>query len=187
MTKIKGKYRIESNRLKGWDYGSNAIYFVTICCKNKECFFGDIINGKIILSEIGKIVETQWIKTFEMRPDMNLQTGEYIVMPNHFHAIITIGENSYNTTRRDAMHCVSTTTKKCIANPSNKFGSQSKNLASIIRGFKTGVTVNALKTTVNFSWQPNYHDHIIRNNKAYHNISDYIINNPSKWNEDTFY
>ncbi|WP_233898213.1 transposase [Tenacibaculum piscium] len=60
-------------------------------------------------------------------------------------------------------------------------------MASIIRGFKTGVTVNARKTTVNFSWQPNYHDHIIRNNKAYHNISDYIINNPSKWNEDTFY
>ncbi|MBE7646895.1 transposase [Tenacibaculum finnmarkense] len=175
MTKFKGKYSIESNRLKGWDYGSNAIYFVTICCKNKECFFGDIINGKMILSEIGKIVETQWIKTFEMRPDMNLQTGEYIVMPNHFHAIITIGENSYNTTN------------KRIANPSNKFGSQSKNLASIIRGFKTGVTVNARKTTVNFSWQPNYYDHIIRNNKAYHNISNYIINNPSKWNEDTFH
>ncbi|WP_233898214.1 hypothetical protein [Tenacibaculum piscium] len=68
----------------------------------------------MILSEIGKIVETQWIKTFEMRPDMNLQTGEYIVMPNHFHAIITIGKNSYNTTRRDAMYCVSTT-NKCIA------------------------------------------------------------------------
>lgn len=204
MTKFKNKYRVESNRLKGWDYGSNAMYFITICCKNRECFFGNIVEGRMKLSEIGKIVESEWQKTFEMRPDMNLQMGEFIIMPNHFHAIITIGENIYNTHRdghrRDAMHCVSTPEPKPNAPYKNQFGPQSKNLAAIIRGFKIGVTKNARlwqKTqdddiqTQNivpmpFAWQPNYHDHIIRDDKSYHNISNYIINNPAKWTEDTF-
>ena len=81
-----------------------------------------------------------------MRPDMNLWMGEYVIMPNHFHAIIGIGDNEYNMRdkpRRDAMHCVSTTadTANNTENqkPKNQFGPQSKNLASIIRGFKIGV------------------------------------------------
>ena len=62
------------------------------------------------LSSMGVVARDEWIKTFEMRPDMNLQMGEYVVMPNHFHAIVIIGRNEYNMYRsRDAMHCVSTT------------------------------------------------------------------------------
>ncbi len=179
MEKYKGKYRIQSNRLQSWDYGSNATYFVTICTKDRECYFGDVVGGRMILSEIGKIAEMEWLKTFEMRPDMNLKMGEYVVMPNHFHGIIAIGKNHYN---RDAMHCVSIST----APSKNKFGPQSKNLASIIRGFKIGVTKNARVIYSNFAWQPNYHDHIIRNNRSYNNISKYIFNNPSKWKVDTF-
>jgi len=70
------------------------------------------------LSGIGFIVKNEWLKTFEMRPDMNLQMDEFVIMPNHFHAIIIIGENKYNGSsgpqRRDAMHCVSTNTKFCV-------------------------------------------------------------------------
>ena len=62
-------------------------------------FFGEVIKGKMVLNKIGKIVQSEWLKTFEMRPDMNLKMGEYVVMPNHFHAIIGIGKNKYNTTR----------------------------------------------------------------------------------------
>jgi len=69
----------------------------------------------------------------------------------------------------------------------NQFGPQTKNLASIVRGFKTGVTINARQINPDFAWQTNYHDHIIRNEKSFQNISDYIINNPLKWNEDTFH
>ena len=129
----------------------------------------------MVLSNIGEIVKTQWIKSFEMRPDMNLTMFEYVVMPNHFHAIIGIGKNKYNDDMyRDAMHCVST------------FGSQSKNLASIIRGFKTGVTQNARLINPNFKWQGRFHDHIIKNEISFQNISNYIINNPKKWPQDTF-
>ena len=188
MKKFKNKYRIESNRLQGWDYGTNALYFVTICCKDKEYFFGDIIDDKMKLSPVGHVVNNEWLKTFEMRPDMNLWMGNYIVMPNHFHAIIGIGDNQYNTLARknamhgrDAMHCVSTGGYK------NQFGPQTKNLASIVRGFKTGVTINARQIDPDFAWQTNYHDHIIRNEKSFQKISDYIIDNPLKWDEDTFH
>lgn len=210
--KFQNKYRVPSARIQNWDYGSNAMYFVTICTKNREYYFGEIENGIMVLSEIGEIVKTEWLKTFEMRPDMNLQMGEFVVMPNHFHAVIIIGENEYNTISnanavndavgngvgdgvggRDAMHCVSTVAvavANTVANTDtkrhNQFGPQSKNLASIIRGFKSAVTINARKIHADFAWQPRFHDHIIRNDESFHRISNYIINNPLKWMDDKF-
>ncbi len=97
MDKYKNKYRIASARLQNWDYDSNALYFVTICTAHREYHFGDVADGIMNLSEIGKIVETEWLNTFELRPDMNLQMCEFQVMPNHFYAIIGIGKNKYNT------------------------------------------------------------------------------------------
>lgn len=127
------------------------------------------------LSEIGNIVNTEWLKTFEIRSDMNLRMGEFIIMPNHFHAIIGIGENQYNTKTPATPPTTPLSTK-------NRFGPQSKNLASIIRGFKIGVTKNARKIHADFAWQPRYHDHVIRNNESYQKIKTYIVENPLKWN-----
>lgn len=208
--RFQNKYRIESARLKNWDYGWNASYFVTICTKDRICFFGNVVDENdtlpyVRLSQIGEIVKSEWLKTFELRKDMNLTMGEFVVMPNHFHAIIGIGENEYNTRRgrnamhrRDAMHCVSSatndstndspnnTTNKPTHNTKNQFGPQSKNLASIIRGFKIGVTKNARLINPDFAWQSRYHDHIIRDDKSFHRISEYIINNPKNWSDDQF-
>ncbi|HNR17995.1 MAG TPA: hypothetical protein PKG90_15110 [Chitinophagaceae bacterium] len=180
--KYQNKYRIPSARLPGWDYGQNAAYFVTICTKNRECFFGEIVDTQMQLSAIGKIAETEWLKTPGIRPDMKLELGEFVVMPNHLHGIIIIGENEFNTQRddderRDAMHCVSTET-------TNTFGPQPKNLASIIRGYKSAVKKYASMNSINFAWQPRFHDHIIRDNQSYQNISNYIINNPVNWKTD---
>ena len=198
MDKYNNKYRIASARAPFWDYGRNAAYFVTICTHNRIHWFGKIVDGVMDLSAIGKIVQTEWLKTFEMRPDMNLWLGEYVVIPNHFQAIIGIGKNKYNTQRktvdvpvdgRDAMHCVSTATatKTDINKPKNQFGPQSKNLASIIRGFKIGVTKNARQIHPEFAWQSRYHDHIISNEKSFQNITNYIKNNPANWQDDNFY
>ncbi|MGQ1911250.1 transposase [Marinifilum sp. RC60d5] len=183
--KFQGKYRIKSARLENWDYSENAAYFITICTQNRESYFGDLSKGKMILSEIGEIVDAECLKTFEMRPDMNLMMDAYVVMPNHFHGIVTIGDNPYNTElvvkHRDAMHCASTDTTK------NKFGPQSKNLASIIRGFKIGVTKHARKIHADFEWQSRFHDHILRNDKSFQRIRDYIKNNPLAWAKDKFH
>lgn len=100
MTKFKNKFRIPSARAYFWNYSWCAVYFVTICTYNRVHWFGDIVNAKMNLSSIGQIVKSEWLKTFEMRPDMNLSMGEYVVMPNHFHAIIGIGKNEFNNSKR---------------------------------------------------------------------------------------
>jgi putative transposase len=195
QNKFQNKYRIESARLKNWDYGNSAAYFVTICTENKYHYFGEIHNGINNLSPLGNIVNEEWIKSIEIRPDMNLSLGEFIVMPNHFHAIIFIDKNEYNlpltNNKSDAKHGVSTgenaAKQNFIDENVNKFGPQSKNLASIIRGFKSAVTMYARINNIPFNWQTRYHDHIIRNEREYQIISNYIINNPLKWNEDKFY
>ena len=90
----------------------------------------------------------------------------------------TFGNDRDN--RRDALHCVSTNT--------NNFGAQSKNLASVMRGFKSAVTTFARKNRdSDFQWQSRYYDHIIRNNKSFEKIHHYIVNNPRKWEDDKFY
>ena len=175
--KFQNRYRIDSIRLKQWNYGWSAFYFITICTQNRACVFGSVSHGTMILNEIGKIAQTEWIKTFEMRPDMNLVMGEFVVMPNHFHAIIGIGKNQYNC-GRDAMHSVSTKNTNITK---NRFGPQSKNLASIIRGYKIGVTKHARMINPHFAWQSGFYDCIIRDNGSFQRISQYIINNPLKW------
>lgn len=173
MDKFKSKYRIQSTRLQYWDYGSNSMYFVTICTQGKENYFGNIENGIMILSEIGKIVQECWQNIPAHFPFVQLD--ESVVMPNHIHGIVLINKppqlNSPTTNPPQSQ---------------NKFGSQSQNLASIIRGFKTGVTKYARKNHINFDWQSRYHDHIIRDNNSLERIRNYIINNPIKWEFDKF-
>ena len=93
----KNKYRIPSTRLKNWDYAAPGSYFITICTKDRQNLFGEIREGEMELSEIGLIAETEWKKTLKLRSDMNLKLGVYAVRPNHFHWIMIIGENKYNT------------------------------------------------------------------------------------------
>ena len=209
--KFRGKYRIPSARLVGWDYGRHAAYFVTICTHNHRHFFGAVKNDEMHLSEIGKIAYAEWANTTKIRPDMNLELGEFVVMPNHFHAIIIIGENKYNQPNcTDAMPCVSEDDGSGDAfNASVRFGRddgdafnasvhlgrdyrnafvfQSKNLAAIIRGFKSAVTAKARKIRPDFTWLARFHDHIIRNDKSFCEISEYIEYNPTTWMKDCFY
>ncbi len=173
MEKFKNKYRIQSARLTNWDYGSNAAYFVTICTANREHFFGEIKNGVICLNEIGSIAHNEWFRSPIIRPEMNLQLGAFVVMPNHIHGIIIIGRNNYN--------------KIGNRTAGNRFGPQRKNLASTIRGYKSAVTTHARKLAIDFSWQPRFHDHIIQDENSYGRINNYIINNPSNWKKDRFH
>ena len=125
-------------------------------------------------------------------------------MPNHFHAIITIGKNNYNTGTgtsiitgnlneinhcRDAMLGVSnvTTHGTGAKHRVSMFGPQSKNLTSILRGFKSSVTLNARKINPQFAWQTLFYDRIVRDFDEYHRIEQYIQNNPGNWKEDGFY
>ena len=162
------RFKDGTTRAQWWNYAESAAYFVTVVTHNRTKFFGEIKNGIMNLSELGKIVELEWLKTFELRKDMRLEMGEFVVMPNHFHAIVIIGSNPYNL--------------KADLEPGNQFGPQSKNLASIMRGFKSAVTMWAKKNNLpDFAWQSRFHDHIIRDQRAFDNISNYIKENPENW------
>jgi len=183
--KYQNKYRIASARLKNYDYASNGAYFITIVTKNREHFFGEIKNGKMILNELGEIVWDEWLKTPKIRPDMNLIMVEFVVMPNHIHGIVYIGNNEFNNgdavVRRDAMHRVSTTVNNEYK---NKFEPQCKNLSSIIRGIKSAVTKKSREILPNFAWQTRFHDRIIRNENEFNRIREYIRKNPEMWQRD---
>ncbi len=79
MTLFANKYRIESARLKGWDY-ANGAYFVTICTKNRKHYFGNIRDGKMLFSEIGKIANDCWSEILNHFSSVVL--GEWIIMPD---------------------------------------------------------------------------------------------------------
>ncbi|MEX0966062.1 MAG: hypothetical protein WD077_02410 [Bacteroidia bacterium] len=79
---FRDKYRISSARLQSWNYGNEGMHFITICTANREHFFGEIEKGRMHLSDMGRIAEKEWNKTPELRPDMNLELGEFIVMPD---------------------------------------------------------------------------------------------------------
>jgi putative transposase len=174
--KFRNKYRIPSARASWWNYGANAAYFITICTTNSIHYFGKVVDGTMQLSAIGKIAQQCWNEIPLHFPFVILD--EFVVMPNHIHGIIIIDKPVPVQTQ----DFVSLTDK-----PLNKFGPQSKNLASIIRGFKIGVTKSARLINPDFAWQTRYHDHIIRDQKAHERISNYIQNNPSNWEKDKFH
>ena len=100
MDKFDNKYRIESHRFFGWDYSADGVYFITLVIENQKCLFGNIKNGKMILSDFGEIIYKEWKKSFEIRTE--LFCDEFIIMPNHLHGLVilnkTINDRVLNTT-----------------------------------------------------------------------------------------
>ena len=197
-----------SIRFKGYDYTQAGLYFITICCQNRACLFGEIENGKMMLNDAGAIANDCWLNIPNHFPNAILH--EYVIMPNHVHGIIelvgannhspvselhspeTVGANQYSP--KTALHSPETNqhSPKNVpvigdnrAKNVSPLRSPSKTVGSVVRGFKIGVTKWMRQNTDTFYiWQRNYWEHIIRDDISYENISQYIINNPTKWNND---
>ena len=178
-TKFQQKYRITSARLPNWNYGSQASYFITICTKNKDHFFGEIENGKIVLTDIGIIAEKFWREIPNHFPHIEL--GNFVVMPNHTHGILIItgnilkrGDGVDDDVVVDCMDCRGGAMQR-LYNPYNQPYPGQKNdkmssispkpgtISTIIRSYKSVVTKHAKQFDSKFAWQPRFHDHIIRN------------------------
>ena len=86
--KFKDKYRIPSNRLRGWDYSGNGYYYITIVTANRNRLFGEIVNGEMVLNEWGQIVYDELFKSFQLRDELFL--GEFVLMPDHLHTIVIL-------------------------------------------------------------------------------------------------
>jgi len=179
--KYRKKYNTSSSRLADWDYGANGSYFVTICTKDREKFFGEIEEitmemqnsdtrsiACLTATEIGEIAFTNWETIPTFHPYVELD--EITVMPDHVHGILFINKPEKATWEL------------------NKFGPQRNNLGSIVRGYKSSVKTYAVINNIEFVWQSKYYDRVIRNEKEYWNIKEYIRNNPDQWyrNGDDF-
>ncbi len=177
---MEQEYKTKSMRLKSWDYTTPWWYFVTISTHNHKNYFGQIISGEIQLNEIGKVTQYEWLKTAELRG--NVELDEYIIMPNHIHAIVILNEDniSRNVTKRDVARYVTTLRK----NQYSDISPSPKSLSSIIRGFKSAVKKECNQLNYSFKWQPKFYDRIIRNEKELFNIRRYIQQNPLKWELD---
>ena len=207
MAKFKNKYRIASARAQWWDYGWNGAYFITICTKNREHFFGEINNGKMVLSPTGVIADILWHEIPNHAPFVEL--GDFVVMPNHIHGILILDKpvggnhNVENDTVVDTYtdtietgHALSLLQSDqsigSTVNPQtigqNRFQNIGKNtISSIIGSYKSAVTKHANRLGLANGWQTRFHDHIIRDDAEFQRISDYIINNPDNWEDNNFY
>jgi putative transposase len=304
MKKFKNKYRIPSNRKPNWNYDAEGLYFITIVTQHRICNLGIIKNKKMELSSFGKIIDSEFLKSFDIRKELYLD--EYQIMPNHIHALIGIispiaatpaadnlqmhGRASIllpatpipppnaNSTDNVQMHGRASLlpaiqippiadsippTADSIPPPADLIppptdsipppntnspdnvqmhGRASlqppatpispppaapippppatpnphpsphissikrnppirlpKSISSFIGGFKSAVNTKiddyidehqlkiAKYNKQNHFFQPNYHDHIVRNEDEYYRIKNYIINNPKKWTDDVFH
>ncbi|NLB61393.1 MAG: transposase [Clostridiales bacterium] len=148
------------NRLKGYDYSKNGAYFITICTYNREILFGNVGEDSIS----SRMIDVTFNQTIEEYSESICE--KYIIMPNHFHAIIFIGQ-------AESAHTIS----------------------EIVQAFKRHSTVEYIKLVKQgvlppFEkriWQRSFHDHIIRNEQKYQEIWEYIDKNALKWEEDCFY
>ena len=146
-------------RLKEYDYSQEGYYFITICTKNRECILSQIVGAhdcaRIELKDAGKITEKELLKTKKINE--NIKILEYIIMPDHVHMIININEKLYR-----AQSCAPT---------------KQKTIGNIIRGIKSTISAQ-IGCSI---WQRNYYEHIIRNEKEYYQIIEYMKYNPNKW------
>lgn len=182
MTLFRGKFRIESTRLKGYDYASPGAYFVTICTKNRERSFGMIDVGKMHLSELGKVAESMWREIPYHFP--HAEIDEFVVMPNHVHGIIWILNRAVNSVIPvETQHAASLQTIPNITAKPHEYIPPGS-LGAIVRSYKSAVKKWATAKGIPFAWQSRYHDRIICDDKSLRKIRLYISYNPVNWPND---
>ena len=188
--RFDNKYRIPSARWAGWDYGWNGAYFVTMCTAGRIHYFGEIQDGVMGLTALGQAARDCWDEIPAHFPFVLLDA--FVVMPNHVHGIIVIdkpdGDGSAPVgTQVETQGVVETQDFASLRKPQNRFGPQSQNLASIVRGYKIGVTKFARRMEIPFEWQARYHDRVIRNHDEHERIWEYIQHNPQNWSDDALF
>jgi REP-associated tyrosine transposase len=184
--KYQDKYRIPSARLASWNYSSNGAYFITICTAHREHYFGKIINGKMQLSEQGKMANHYWSQIpghFSF-----IVLDEFVVMPNHIHGIVVIDKpDSFDGIGVETLHATSLPEPPIKNEQMANISPKPHSIPTIIRSFKSAVTKYCNENNLQFGWQTRFHDHIIRDNDEFERIKNYIICNPLNWEKDKFF
>ncbi len=155
-------------RLKEYDYSAPGMYFVTICVNKKKMLLGNIVGcgdfdaPKMVLSDFGMILRN-YVEIMNEKYE-HIKIDKYVIMPNHFHMIVSISDCSKNGASETAA----------------PYNSEISKFISLLKRFcnrEYGTNI----------WQRSFHDHIIRGEKDYQKIWEYIDTNPLKWELDCFY
>lgn len=167
------------------------MYFITICCQDRVCRFGDVENGDMILNEFGQIANDEWIKLADRFENFELDVFQ--IMPNHMHGIIKLNEPVVVSGFTPDTATDQPDQSSPNAPINNKINNNKPTISDIVGAYKSLVS-NACLDIYKFRnqmmgklWQRNYYEHIIRDEKGYRNIANYIVNNPQKWEEDKYY
>ena len=180
-----------SLRLKEYDYRNAGAYFVTICTQDRECLFGVVeseVEGEVVLyNPAGIEVVRVWEECVAAR--QHLKIDEFVLMPNHFHAIVSIIDNSVGVDLR--------VNPKNLAHQSGQIRRSAPtegSLSELVQRFKAYSTNKYIHGVKNHNWphfnkrlwQRNYYERVIRNDEELNAIRQYIIDNPKNWNEDKY-
>ena len=153
-----------SIRLQTFDYSQACLCFVTICTHDRLPLFGTVAEGEMVLNAAGEIAQREWQKTVEMRS--NVVSDVFVVMPDHVHGIVNITQAQSGRVQHHAT------------------------LGDIVRGYKSAVTRQIAALHFNPDggvWQRNYYEHVIRHEKSYLQIAEYIQTNPLRWQDDIYH
>ena len=173
--------RRRSIRLQGYDYRKAGAYFITTVTQGRTCLFGDVVDGEMVLNDVGRLVQAAWDELPHHYPHVELDA--FVIMPNHVHGIIRIvgaGLKPASTGLKPATPFVRAGLKPA---PTDKRAS----LSEILRAFKTfsarRINEHRCKSGQPV-WQRNYYEHVVRSESALGRIREYIMNNPQHWSLD---
>lgn len=216
MDKWKGKYRIPSARAEWWDYANDGAYFITICTQNRAHFLGKCLDSKMQLTTVGAIVQGFWYEIPKHFPFVTLGEFIVMPNHIHGVLILERGDDVNRDVVHDANgdadrdadrdveigHCpISTpapydmpaphdTPNDNLSPAQKRFQNQGKKtVSSIVGSYKSICSkhIHLAFPALNFGWQKLFWDNIIKDETAFDNITNYIINNPKKWENDKFY
>jgi len=177
------RHHRRSIRLRDYDYAQAGAYFVTICTHERRCLFGRIGGGEVRLSSIGRIVEEEWRRTADVRPDVDLDA--FVVMPNHIHGIIVL-------TRPDFLPVGATRWVARSPTPTPRSRTPPKgpppgSLGAIVSQVKSVVTKRVARSGDDATfplWQRSFYEHVVRNDRQLERFRTYVIANPAVWTDD---
>ena len=165
--------------MKGYDYSLAGAYFITLVTYQREMLFRGILNEEMKLNRRGEIVYEEWFASAEIRKEISLDRGEFVIMPNHIHGIVWIVDGESSSVDVGANGRSPLLPKQPLPHM------RPRSLSSFVAGFKSSVTKRIRDECHETGiWQRNYHDRIIRNERELDAIRKYIQVNPLHWKED---
>jgi putative transposase len=190
-------------RLRGYDYAREGAYFITVCAQERQCLFGEIVDGEMRLNEAGRMVQAVWEELSIHCP--GAKGDRFVVMPNHFHGIIVLVGAGPRACPDAGLPPVDAGPRACPdggprvdAEPHRLEKGQPQGVAptlslpDVVHRFKTLTTKRYADGVKQLGWPPfrgrlwqrNYYEHVVRDEESLNRIRQYILDNPARWEFD---